>query len=177
MAQLDRVSGYGLEGSRFEPWRVQMNKMLSDIDYMKMALEEAYLALKAGDVPVGAILVDSKGRVIGRGHNQREQLHDPTLHAEIVAIRQGASALKSWRLENTTLFVTLEPCPMCAGTLVNSRVSTLVFGACDPKAGAVVTRFGICTDSGLNHSLNVRFGVLQQECSSILVDFFKAQRP
>jgi tRNA(adenine34) deaminase len=153
-----------------------MKAMLSDSKYMQMALEEAQKALKGGDVPVGAVLVDFKGRVIGRGYNMREQCSNPVLHAEIIALCQGSMALNSWRLDNTTLFVTLEPCSMCAGALVNSRVSSLVFGACDLKAGAVVSRFGICTDSSLNHTLKVRFGIMQQECSSILVDFFKSKR-
>jgi len=143
---------------------------------MRLALDEARLALDHDDVPVGAILVDGEGNVLGRGRNRREQRGDPTAHAELEALRQAAATRGLWRLDDTVLFVTLEPCAMCAGALVNARVGELVFGAWDPRAGAVETLYGICTDPRLNHRLTVRGGVLEEPCRELLQAFFRAKR-
>ena len=150
--------------------------MLDDEHYMRLALDEAGAAARAGDVPVGAIVVDSQGNVIGRGRNRREVDRDPTGHAEIVALREAASHVGSWRLEGTALFVTLEPCPMCAGACVNGRVTRVVYGCDDPKAGAVRTLYAIGTDTRLNHRFEVKSGVLAAECGRILSEFFAQLR-
>lgn len=142
---------------------------------MRMAIREAETALAAGDVPVGAVIAH-QGRIIGRGHNQREQLQDPTAHAEIIAMTAAASSLGSWRLIGCTLYVTLEPCVMCAGALVNGRIERLVFGADDPKAGAVGSLFDIVSDPRLNHRVPFTRGVLADECAALLRDFFAYQR-
>ena len=144
-------------------------------DYMRMALAQAYAAQEHGDVPVGAVVVH-EGRVIGRAHNQRELLKDPTAHAEMLALTQAATALESWRLTGATLYVTLEPCVMCAGALVLSRCETLVYGADDPKAGAVASLYRICEDPRLNHRLKVIGGVLEDECGEVLRTFFRERR-
>ena len=144
-------------------------------DYMRMALAEACAALDHDDVPVGAVIVH-EGHVIGRAHNQRELLQDPTAHAEMLALTQAANALGSWRLTGATLYVTLEPCVMCAGALVLSRCDTLVYGADDPKAGAVASLYRICEDPRLNHRLKVVDGILAEECGDILRDFFREKR-
>lgn len=143
-----------------------------DLDWMRAALAEAQLAARHEDVPVGAIVVDASGAEIGRGRNRREVDRDPAAHAEMVAIRAAANARGSWRLDGCTLFVTLEPCAMCAGALVNARVSRLVFGAADPKAGAVESLFRIATDPRLNHRAVVRGGVLADESAALLRRFF-----
>ncbi len=143
---------------------------------MRLALDEARLALDHDDVPVGAILVDGEGNVLGRGRNRREERGDPTAHAELEALRQAAATRGLWRLDDTVLFVTLEPCAMCAGALVNARVGELVFGAWDPRAGAVETLYGICTDPRLNHRLTVRGGILEEPCRELLQAFFRAKR-
>ena len=143
---------------------------------MRLALDEARLAQAHGDVPVGAVVVDDAGNVLGRGHNRREERGDPVAHAEIEAIREAARARGLWRLDGATLYVTLEPCPMCAGALVNARVTALVYGAKDPRAGAVDSLFGLCTDARLNHRLAVRGGVLEAECGEILRRFFRERR-
>jgi tRNA(adenine34) deaminase len=140
-------------------------------DYMKLALREAEKALDIKEVPVGCVIVRD-GQVIGRAHNQRELLRDPTAHAEMIAITQASSHMESWRLEGTTLYVTVEPCPMCAGAIVLARIPEVVFGAWDPKAGAVGSLMNLLQESRLNHRVNVTAGVLEQECSSILRDFF-----
>lgn len=145
---------------------------LDDLDWMRAALAEAQLAARHEDVPVGAIVVDASGAEIGRGRNRREVDRDPAAHAEMVAIRAAANARGSWRLDGCTLFVTLEPCAMCAGALVNARVSRLVFGAADPKAGAVESLFRIATDPRLNHRAVVRGGVLADESAALLRRFF-----
>lgn len=142
---------------------------------MRLAVAEALAADEEGDVPVGAVVVRS-GRVIGRGRNQRERLNDPTAHAEMIALTAAASEVGSWRLEGCTLYVTLEPCTMCAGALVLARIDRLVFGARDPKAGACISLFQIPTDPRLNHRVEIAHGVLQEECSALLVDFFARQR-
>jgi tRNA(adenine34) deaminase len=143
--------------------------------FMQIALEEAQQALREDEVPIGAVIVD-QGRVIARAHNQREQLRDPTAHAEMIAITQAAGTRQSWRLDGCTLYVTLEPCPMCAGAIVQARLSTLVYGAADPKAGAVHTLFRLLDDPRLNHRAEVVAGVLAEPCSRILSQFFQDQR-
>jgi tRNA(adenine34) deaminase len=143
--------------------------------FMRMALAEAQQALEEKEVPVGAVIVHD-GRVIGRAHNQREQLRDPTAHAEMIAITQAAEALGSWRLEGCTLYATLEPCPMCAGAILQGRIPTLVYGATDPKAGAVSTLYQLLSDPRLNHRVQTVSGVLMADCGAILTRFFQEQR-
>ena len=142
---------------------------------MRIALREAQAAYDENEVPVGAVIVHEE-RVIAAAHNQREQLHDPTAHAEMIAITQAAESLGSWRLENCTLYVTLEPCPMCAGAILQARLPVVVYGAPDPKAGAVSSLFTLLDDSRLNHRAQVTGGVLGLECGEILSRFFQAQR-
>jgi tRNA(adenine34) deaminase len=144
--------------------------------HMQEALAEAHLALEHDDVPVGAIVVDPSGRVIGRGHNRREIDGDPTAHAEIVAIRAAAAELGTWRLDGSVLYVTLEPCTMCAGALVQARIGTLVYGADDAKAGAVVSLFDTVRDPRLPHTPTVVRGIGAEESSALLRDFFAARR-
>jgi tRNA(adenine34) deaminase len=153
------------------------NSMVNESDrrFMSHALDEARVAYDAMEVPVGAVVVRDN-RIIGKGHNQREELLEPTSHAEIVAIREAARALGSWRLEGCTLYVTLEPCVMCAGALVQARVDRLVFGCLDPKGGGVRSLYRICEDDRVNHRILVEEGVLQQKCASILKDFFDLLR-
>ncbi len=143
--------------------------------FMRMALEEAAAARDEDESPVGAVVV-LEGRVIGRAHNQREQLRDPTAHAEMIAITQAAAAIGSWRLERATLYVTLEPCPMCAGAILNARIATLVYGAPNPKAGAVRTLYRLLEDPRLNHRCQIVPGVLADECGRLLTAFFERQR-
>jgi tRNA(adenine34) deaminase len=144
---------------------------------MRHALAEAEAAMRAGEVPIGAIVVhEPTGRIIGRGHNRREADADPTAHAEIVALRQAARELGHWRLLDCALIVTLEPCPMCAGAIVNARVPRLIYGCADPKAGAVRTLYRLCEDERLNHRVLVQDGVLADECAAILREFFRQQR-
>jgi tRNA(adenine34) deaminase len=144
---------------------------LDDSDFMRAALAEARAAARHGDVPVGAVVV-AGGKEIARGHNRREVDRDPVAHAEIVAIRRAAEALGSWRLEGCSLYVTLEPCAMCAGALVNARVERLVYGARDPKAGAVETLFRLADDPRLNHRVIVQGGILSEEAAALLTAFF-----
>ena len=144
---------------------------------MRLALAEAEAAMRAGEVPIGCVIVhEPTGRVIGRGHNRREVDADPTAHAEIVAMRQAARELGHWRFIDCALVVTLEPCPMCAGSIVNARVPRLIYGCADPKAGAVRTLYRICEDDRLNHRVVVEEGVLAAECAEILREFFRQQR-
>ena len=145
-------------------------------EHMWMALDEARAALAEDEVPVGAVVVSLKQGVIGRAHNQRELLKDPTAHAEMIAITQAAEALGSWRLEDCFLFVTLEPCPMCAGAIVQARIPVVVYGTTDPKAGACHSLYQITNDPRLNHRAQVVSGVLADECARILSDFFLAKR-
>jgi tRNA(adenine34) deaminase len=147
----------------------------SDSDWMGLALREAERALAEEEVPVGAVVV-ARGALVGKAHNQRERLRDPTAHAEILALTQAAEALGSWRLDEATMFVTLEPCPMCAGALVNARVARLVYGARDPKAGACGSLYDIARDGRLNHRLAVVEGVRAEECGEVLRAFFRARR-
>jgi len=143
--------------------------------WMRVAIEEAEKAQSEGEVPVGAVVVHAD-EVIARGRNLREATQDPTAHAEMLAIRQAAEALGSWRLIDTTLYVTLEPCPMCAGALVNARVPRVVWGCDDPKAGATRTLFTIGDDARLNHRFESIPGVLREDCSALLTGFFAAIR-
>jgi tRNA(adenine34) deaminase len=146
-----------------------------DEAYMRRALAEAEQALAENEVPVGAVIVH-QDRVIASAHNQREQLRDPTAHAEMIAITQAAESLGSWRLEGCCLYVTLEPCPMCAGAILQSRMPRIVFGATDPKAGAVCSLYQLLQDSRLNHQTQATGGVLAEACGGILSSFFRSQR-
>lgn len=150
--------------------------MLNPDEYaMRLALEEARQAATEGEVPVGAVILRDSA-VIASAHNQREQLRDPTAHAEIIAITQAAESLGGWRLEGCTLYVTLEPCPMCAGGIVQARIPRVVYGAADPKAGAAESLYTLLTDDRLNHRCEVAGGVLAQECGEVLTNFFRARR-
>ena len=142
---------------------------------MRIAIEQAKVAEENGDVPIGAVIVYNN-QIIGKAYNQREQLEDPTAHAEIIAITQAAAFLESWRLNDCTMYVTLEPCCMCAGALVLARMDRLVYGCEDPKTGAVKSLYNIVQDERLNHRLEVTSGILADECSKLLQDFFKRRR-
>lgn len=146
-----------------------------DAEFMRQALHEARRALDHDDVPVGAVVVRG-GRIIGRGHNQREQLQDPTAHAEIIAITAAAAAVGSWRLEGCSLHVTLEPCAMCAGAIVLARLERLVYGAADPKAGACGSLYELTQDPRLNHRCPTVGGVLENPCAELLREFFERRR-
>lgn len=147
----------------------------TDDHYMQMALAEARAALEHEDVPIGAVIVRD-GVVIARAHNQRELLKDPTAHAEIIALTQASAAVGGWRLTECAMFVTLEPCVMCAGALVQARLGRLVYGATDPKAGACVSLYRIPEDERLNHRIPVVGGVLAEECGALLKEFFRSRR-
>jgi tRNA(adenine34) deaminase len=145
--------------------------------WMRQAIACAKQAADVDEVPIGCVIVHlPTGRIIGRGFNQREQNHDPTGHAEILAMREAGQALNHWRLLDCALVVTLEPCPMCAGAIVNARVPQLIYGCDDPKAGAVRTLYQLCEDNRLNHRVEVTAGVLADECAQLLKDFFRRQR-
>ncbi|MGE5559126.1 MAG: tRNA adenosine(34) deaminase TadA [Bacillota bacterium] len=146
-----------------------------DEHFMRVALEEAGKAYTAGEVPVGAVLVNG-GEIVARGHNLREATGDPTAHAEIVVLRQAASLQNHWRLADLTMYVTIEPCPMCAGALVSARIKRLVYGADDPKAGAIRTLYSIVSDPRLNHRLEVASGVMSEECAELIRRFFREKR-
>jgi len=152
------------------------DRLERDEALMRLAPQEARQALDHQDVPVGAVLLDAEGNVLGRGHNRREERGDPTAHAELEALRQAADRRGLWRLEGTVLYVTLEPCAMCAGALVNARVEGLVFGAWDKRAGAVESLYRLCEDVRLNHRLWVRSGVLEEPCRELLQAFFRGKR-
>lgn len=139
---------------------------------MRLALGEARAAAAAGDTPVGAVVLDPAGTVVAAAGNRRERAHDPTAHAEVLALRAAAQRQRDWRLIGHTLVVTLEPCAMCAGALVLARVERLVFGAYDPKAGAVASLFDLVRDPRLNHRIDVRAGILADECGRLLTDYF-----
>lgn len=144
--------------------------------YMEQAIQEAQKAAAQDEIPIGAIVIDPDGKIIGRGYNQRELKEDATMHAEIIAIREACQVLKSWRLVDCSLFVTLEPCPMCAGAIINARLKNVFIGALDPKAGAagsVIDLFGL---EKLNHHPHVIRGLFKEECSQMLKDFFRAIR-
>jgi len=148
---------------------------LNDRDYMMMALEEARLAAEEGEVPVGAVLVNDD-EVLARTHNLREASGNPMDHAELLALKEGASRLGGWRLDGSTLYVTLEPCPMCAGALVQARVARLVFGARDLNLGAAGSRYNLVSDETTNHCLEVMDGILEEECRDLLREFFDSRR-
>ena len=147
----------------------------SDDGAMLVALDEARAAAAHGDVPVGAVVVID-GAIVSRRHNERERTGDPTAHAEILALRDAAAAVGTWRLTNATLVVTLEPCPMCAGALLNARVARVVFGASDPKAGACGSLYNVCADARLNHEVPVTPGLRAAEAGQLLAEFFAAKR-
>lgn len=153
-----------------------MSELPTSETFMRLALEEADLAIQHGDVPVGAIVVSAGGVVLARDHNRREERGDATAHAELLALREATRGLPGWRLEGATVYVTLEPCAMCAGAMVNARIKKLVFGAADPKAGAVVSLFQIGTDPRLNHRFEVEAGFMAEEGGRRLSQFFSELR-
>ena len=149
--------------------------MIKDIDFMKCALDEAHQAFEENEAPVGAVLV-REGRIIARAHNKPIALGDPSAHAEMLAIRQACAIIGNYRITGSVLYVTLEPCMMCAGVILQARVARVVFGAHDPKAGAVDSLYQILNDSRLNHQVDVTCGILRKECGEILSRFFKEKR-
>ncbi len=149
--------------------------MEDDIKYMKMALAEARKAYQRAEVPIGAVVV-CNDQVVGRGFNLREQTQDPTSHAEMIALREAAKNKASWRLEDCQLYVTLEPCPMCAGAILQSRIKRLIYGAGDPKAGAVNSLYQLLNDERFNHQVEVEAGVMEAEAAQLLKDFFRDLR-
>ena len=149
---------------------------MSDLFWMKQAFDQALIAGEQGEVPVGAVLVGENNQLLSSGRNQVVQTNDPTAHAEIVALRGAATQLNNYRLENSTLYVTLEPCCMCAGALVHARIKRLVFATRDFKAGAAGSVFNLLKGHPLNHQVHIDDGILQRDCSDLLVDFFKCRR-
>ena len=149
--------------------------MENDIKYMKMALAEARKAYQRAEVPIGAVVI-CNDQVVGRGFNLREQTQDPTSHAEVIALKEAAKNEASWRLEDCQLYVTLEPCPMCAGAILQSRIKRLVYGASDPKAGAVNSLYQLLNDERFNHQVEVEAGVMEKEAAQLLKDFFRDLR-
>lgn len=143
---------------------------------MRLALDQAEEARRINEVPVGCVIVDSKNSILSKSYNLREQNQDPTAHAEILAIKKAAEKTGSWRLDDATLYVTLEPCVMCMGAIVNSRISRVIFGARDEKAGALVSNFGIGLSGKLNHSIKYKEGILGKDCGEILTEFFTELR-
>lgn len=143
--------------------------------YMRVAIKEAHQAQLLGEVPIGAVIVHD-GQIIGRGHNMREKFQDVTYHAEMLAIMEACTTLGSWRLEDCDLYVTLEPCIMCSGAIVNARIKNVYYGAQDPKAGAVDSLYHLLNDQRLNHQVHVESGILGAECGQMLKDFFRAIR-
>lgn len=152
-----------------------MNVSPSDEFWMRHAVAEAHKAAALGEIPVGAVVVQGD-RIVGRGHNVREHTHDPTAHAEMIAIRDASRCLHTWRLTDCDLYVTLEPCAMCAGAIVHARMRRLVFGASDPKTGYVGSLYNTLTDTRLNHQPHIIPHVLQEECSALLRSFFRDLR-
>lgn len=148
---------------------------MSDEQFMRQALALADRAAAVGEIPIGAIVV-CDGKVVGSGYNLRESIPDATAHAEMIALREACKNLQRWRLSNCTLYVTIEPCPMCAGAIVNSRIKRLVYGAADSKAGGVESIFRIADHDALNHQVEIRAGVLEDECRQKMKDFFRARR-
>jgi tRNA(adenine34) deaminase len=152
-----------------------LRKIGLDEKYMKMALEEAEEASQKGEIPIGAILLRGD-QVIARDHNRCIELSDPTAHAEILVLRKGGEVLKNYRLGETVMYVTAEPCPMCASAMVHSRISRLVFGTHEPKFGAVESKFKLLSDNEVNHRVKIDRGILERECADILKSFFKERR-
>mgnify|MGYP000114875621 CR=1 FL=1 len=153
-----------------------MNSMVSDHEkWMRYALQEAEKAFHKDEVPVGALVVKDS-HIIGRGYNQCENLHDPTAHAEIIAITSAANTLKDWRLSGCSLYVTKEPCPMCAGALINSRIDMVIFGMYDEKEGCCGSLYQLCRDNRFKHQLTVKGGIMEDACTLIIQEFFKKQR-
>jgi tRNA(adenine34) deaminase len=148
----------------------------NDLYFMRLALQEAQKAQDHGEVPVGAVIVEKTGIVLARAGNRSIVDHDPGGHAEMVAMRAAGKIIENYRLLNTTLYVTIEPCVMCAGAMIHARIGRLVFGALDPKAGAIVSQYQISGDGKLNHQLDVAGGVLANECAELLTSFFKEKR-
>ncbi len=148
---------------------------MDDLYYMKIAIEEALKAFQKGEVPVGAVIV-LKGEIISRAYNQKERIPDATGHAEIIAIKEACRVLNNWRLEDATIYVTKEPCIMCAGAMVNARIKRLVYGCDDPKGGGVKSLYQILNDPRLNHQVEVVRGVMEKECRSLLQEFFQGLR-
>lgn len=155
--------------------KAELARPRDDAAWMQLALKQASLAAQAGEVPVGALVIKD-GEIIGRGHNRNLLDNDPSAHAEIVALRQAAARLSNHRLTGCEMFVTIEPCAMCAGAMVHARVERLVYGASDPKAGAVNSVLQVLNHPGLNHKMEVKSGVLEQQCSEILQQFFREKR-
>jgi tRNA(adenine34) deaminase len=149
--------------------------MMDHVTFMRAAIEEAEKAAAIGEVPIGAVIVRG-GEIVGRGYNLRETKKDPTLHAEMIAIREASERLGGWRLIGCTLYVTLEPCPMCAGAIVQSRIEQVVYGASDPKAGCAGTLMNLLDEPRFNHQVPVVEGVLAEECGQLLKDFFRHLR-
>jgi len=152
-----------------------MNDTVIDQKYMRMAIKEAGQAARSGEVPVGAVLVKG-GRVLAEDHNQCIKQSDPTAHAEVLVLRKAGKALRNYRLKDTVMYVTTEPCPMCLSAMIHARVSRLVFGTLEPKFGAVESRFSLLKKNGLNHHVEVTRGILEKECTEILKSFFKKRR-
>ena len=144
-------------------------------NYMMLAIEQAKKAKLKDEVPVGAVIV-LNGKIIARAHNLMEKTQVSTRHAEVIAIERACKKLKSWRLDGAELFVTVEPCPMCAGAIVNSRIKKVVFGAYEKKSGSAISKFNILTDSGLNHKTEFIGGVMEDECASLIKEYFKEKR-
>ena len=154
---------------------IELTQQEIDERYMRMAIDAALVAEENGDVPIGTVIVHA-GRLVAKAYNQREQLQDPTAHAEIIALTQAATALKLWRLHGCTIYVTLEPCPMCAGALVLARIDRLVYGCDDPKTGACKSLYNIVQDVRLNHRMEVVSGFMEEPCRAILQEFFAKKR-
>jgi tRNA(adenine34) deaminase len=149
---------------------------IDHIRYMKIALKEAEKALQKKEIPIGAVLVDDKGETLAAAHNQPITLNDPTAHAEILVLREAANRIRNYRLLNTTLYATIEPCVMCMGALIHARVATVVFGAVDPKWGAAGSLFNFAADSRLNHQIEIIGGVWQEQCRELMQSFFREKR-
>ena len=152
-----------------------MDERSRDEYFMAIAMEEARKAYELGEIPIGAILVKDN-TIVSRHHNRRELDHDATAHAEVLVIREACDVLKRWRLTGCTLYVTIEPCPMCAGAVINSRIDRVVYGASDYKGGAVESLFNVLSHPGLNHEPQLQAGILADECSQLMKDFFKKKR-
>ena len=144
--------------------------------YMKIALAEAEKAFQKREIPIGAVIINDAGRILSKAHNESITRKDPTAHAEILALRQAAETVKNYRLSNTKLYVTIEPCLMCAGALIQARVEEVIFGACDPKGGALKSLYKVAEDDRLNHQIKVTSGILESDCAEIIHRFFKERR-